>query len=240
MVHVVNDDQLTAVTPAEAPGPVVVSLTSQFGTASAAYSFLLTPTMSVTASSAAVVYGHEQSAKVSVKLTGAHSLVPSGTVTLTYGTKMFTSILLVNGAGSWVPSSVALPAGKDAIVATYAGNKYFASVSDGTSPVHLSITKATTSAALSLSSTTVKSGSEKSLVFTVKVKPQYAGAVTGTASVQAGSTLLCKVQLKNGVGHCSPSSATALGAGAHSLKAHYGGSLNFNTSTSRAVSLTVT
>jgi hypothetical protein len=243
-VTVVDDEELTAVSPAQAFGTVSVTVHSQFGASRASlasrYSYALMPTMKVSVSPASVVYGDEEAAKVSVTVTGADSFVPTGTLTLTYGKTKLDSFTLVKGGGAWVVSSLALPWGKDAIVASYSGDQRFVPVSNAKSPVFLTVLKEATLSTLAVSPTTIAVGKEKSLVFVVKVKPKYAGTVVGPASVFAGTKVLCTLTINNGTGRCSPTSASVLAAGTYSVKATYAGGTGLIGSTSKAVTLKVT
>jgi hypothetical protein len=101
------------------------------------------------------------------------------------------------------------------------------------------VSKAASTTGLSLSSSSVAYGHEKSLVFTATVSPQYAGTPGGTVTVKAGTTALCAATVSGGHATCSPRSATVLGAGAHSVTAAYSGNSAFGPSSSPAKTLTV-
>jgi hypothetical protein len=78
------------------------------------------------------------------------------------------------------------------------------------------------------------------VVFTVTVSPEFTGTPTGTVTVSAGKTTLCKIEtLSKGKGTCSPTSATVLGVGTYSVVATYSGSAEFDSSSSSAESLKV-
>lgn len=96
-----------------------------------------------------------------------------------------------------------------------------------------------TSAALALSTATVRFGHEQGLTVRVKVTPGYAGPATGSVTVYAGSKAVCALTLKNGAGTCSPT-AKRLAIGKYQLVARYAGNVTFGPSASAAKKLTVT
>lgn len=81
-----------------------------------------------------------------------------------------------------------------------------------------------TSTTLKLSSSSVASGHEKSLVLSVAVAARFRKTVpSGTVTMMAGKKKVCSVKLVKGKGKCSPSANTLLAAGSYSLIASYGG-----------------
>jgi Bacterial Ig-like domain (group 3) len=96
-----------------------------------------------------------------------------------------------------------------------------------------------TSAALALSTASVRFGHEQGLKVTAKVIPGYAGPATGQVTVYAGSKAVCALTLKNGAGTCSPA-AKRLAIGKYQLVARYTGNVTFAPSASAAKQLTVT
>jgi hypothetical protein len=94
---------------------------------------------------------------------------------------------------------------------------------------------------LSLSNTKGTYGHLQVLRFTVRVSAASAGGgtPTGSATVVAGTKILCSVHLSSGMGSCSPA-ATALGPhGRFALVAHYAGDMTFSPSSSSLQTLTV-
>jgi hypothetical protein len=77
----------------------------------------------------------------------------------------------------------------------------------------------------------------QNVTFTAAVTSPTTGTINGMVAFKDGDTELATVSLSNGTATYTTSSLTA---GAHSITAVYGGSSNFNTSTSSAVSQTVT
>jgi hypothetical protein len=97
-----------------------------------------------------------------------------------------------------------------------------------------------TSTALKLSSSTVTSGHEKSLVLSVAVTARFRKTIpSGTVTIMAGKKKVCSVKLAKGKGKCSPSSNTLLAPGSYSLIASYGGGGGLAGSSSPAQKLTV-
>jgi len=97
---------------------------------------LLVVRRSVTAlslSASRVSYGSEEDLKftVSVRGEGPGTGVPTGSVTVESGTTILCSISLASGNGSCSPSAQALPPGRHAITAAYAGDGYFSPSASG-------------------------------------------------------------------------------------------------------------
>jgi len=87
------------------------------------------------------------------------------------------------------------------------------------------------------SAASVGYGHERTVRFTVAVKPLFGGAAaTGKVGVSVGRTL-CTVRLSGGKGSCSLASATVLKPGRYSVRAFYAG--NYLASKSGAAVLTV-
>ena len=84
----------------------------------------------------------------------------------------------------------------------------------------------------------VSYGDEQSDRLAVTVASKNGGSPAGTASIVAGSTVLCKVTISAGQGSCALTSAR-LGAGTYHLAAAYSGSLEFWPATSSAKTLSV-
>jgi hypothetical protein len=195
-----------------------------------------TSTTGLTVSPATVTYGHEKVFKLTATVTPEYAGTPTGTVTMTAGTTTLCVATLSAGTGSCNPSSgTSLGVGSHTVTATYSGDSNFNS---STAAETVKITKAASTTSLTLSTATVTYGSEKSLVMTVKVTPQFAGIPGGKVIITAGSTTLCTVTLSGGTGKCSPASQTALSTGKHTVTATYQGSTNFVTS-SASKTLTV-
>ena len=92
---------------------------------------------------------------------------------------------------------------------------------------------------LKLSAVKVTYGDEQVEQLSVTVSPQSSGTTpTGTVTVNESSTTLCTITLSDAKGSCTLS-ANKLEAGIFSLVATYGGSTNFDASTSTKETFTV-
>ncbi|MGO9180446.1 MAG: Ig-like domain repeat protein [Candidatus Limnocylindrales bacterium] len=99
--------------------------------------------------------------------------------------------------------------------------------------------KATSKTTLKLSAKKVTYGHEQTEHLSVTVSPQFAGSMpTGTVTVKASTRTLCVITLSSGKGSCRLS-AKRLNAGTYHLVATYGGSTNFDGSTSPKETLRV-
>ena len=127
------------------------------------------------------------------------------------------------------------------VTATYTATTNFAT-STGTSGVGLTVTKASTTTALSALPASVTYGSENTVVLTATVTPSTSGTPSGTVTVKSGATTVCTVTLASGTGSCSPSSDTllAVASNPYSMTASYVGDTNFTSSASSAQTLSVT
>jgi len=76
-------------------------------------------------STAKVTYGHEQSERLTVKVTGQDAGTPSGKITVKSGTTTVCTITLASGKGSCTLTARKLPVGTRTLVAVYGGNVDF-------------------------------------------------------------------------------------------------------------------
>jgi hypothetical protein len=140
-----------------------------------------------------------------------------------------------DSTGSCSPTSdTVLGAGSYEITATYEGDgTYFGSTSPQ-APLTIDQPSTTTAVTPTPSSTTY--GNETTESFGVAVTPVgVSGSPTGLVTVMAGSVPVCNftlVQSDNGVGSCTTSSDTLLGAGPYQITAVYGGDGTYGGSTS--------
>jgi hypothetical protein len=205
------------------------------------YSSPATSKTALNPSATKVTYGHEQVLHLSVTVSSAYSGSPTGTVTVAVTVKKSTTTLCVitlsAAKGSCTLSAEKLSAGAYSLVATYGGSADFKGSTSAKKT--LTVAKATSSTALKLSETKVTYGHEQVLSLSVTVSPQYSGTTpTGTVTVKESTTTLCTITLSAAKGSCTPS-ANKLPVGVYSLVAAYGGSTNFDTSTSAKETLTV-
>jgi large repetitive protein len=111
-------------------------------------------------------------------------------------------------------------------------------------PMSLTVDKATTMTALSLSDSSVAYGDESGIIFTATVMPQDLGSPTGTITVSNGNTTLCTITLPNTA--CSIVNTNAgnvtlpVSNTGYVIAASYSGDGNFKGSTSTNQTLFVT
>jgi RHS repeat-associated protein len=151
----------------------------------------------------------------------------TGTVTFKDGSTTLGTGTLSNGTTTYSTSTLAV--GSHAIKAYYNGDaNYNTSIS---TTLTQTVTKAntTTTVASSLNPSTYGA----SVTFTATVAPSTA---TGTVTFKDGSTTLGTGTLSNGSATYSTSTLTV---GSHTIKATYGGSGSYNSSTSSALTQTV-
>jgi len=99
--------------------------------------------------------------------------------------------------------------------------------------------KSATNTTLKLAPLKVTYGNEQVEVMSVKVSPEFAAPTpTGKVTISEGKTTLCVLTLLSGKGSCSLSSRE-LKPGIYHLVATYGGSTNFEGSTSAKETITV-
>jgi Bacterial Ig-like domain (group 3) len=96
-----------------------------------------------------------------------------------------------------------------------------------------------TAVKFALSAGSVKFGHEQSEKFSVDVIPAYAGPASGTVTIKAGNTVLCKITLTSGGGSCKLGQKQ-LAPGTHHVAADYQGATYFAPSASAAHTLKVT
>jgi hypothetical protein len=192
---------------------------------------------SLSLSAPKVAYGHEQSAKLSVKVTPGTGGRPTGKVAVKAGSARLCSITLGGGTGSCMLAATRLRPGTYHLTASYSGSTVY----DGSAAARHSLTVARepTTTALALSRSKVKVGHEQSERFSVTVKPGFSGTPTGRVTVKASSATLCVITLKNAKGTCTLS-ASKLRPGTYTINATYPGIRPYAASTSPRKTLTVT
>jgi hypothetical protein len=82
-----------------------------------------------------------------------------------------------------------------------------------------------TRTSLKLSASTVTSGHEKSLKFSVTVHAVFGGRPTGKVRISDGKKTVCTVSLVKGKGTCSPAAGNTIPVGKYSVTASYTGNL---------------
>ena len=86
-------------------------------------------TVTLTASASKVTYGAEQSETLTATASSVAGGTPTGTVTVTDGTRAACTITLTNGTGSCRLTATALPVGTDQLTANYSGDASYAPAS---------------------------------------------------------------------------------------------------------------
>jgi hypothetical protein len=188
-------------------------------------------------SAAKPVYGNEQAEHLSATVTSPDGGTPTGTVTVTAGQATVCTMTLTAGTGTCTASATGLAAGIYSLTATYNGDTNYAVSVSAASPVNVS--KALSATSLALSKAAVTYGKETAEHLSAAVVPQYRGTPAGKVIVTAGKATICAITLsKTGKGTCTLT-ARQLRAGTYLLTASYGGSPDFNGSTSAKKTLKV-
>ncbi len=182
---------------------------------------------------AAVTYGQSVTFTATPAVVSPGTGTPTGTVKFENGSVVIGTVTLNNGIAT-LP--INLPAGKYAITAVYSGDPTFVASTSGS--VTQTVNMAGTTTTLTKSSSTALHYGQ-SITFTAKsvaVSPG-SGTAAGIVTFEAGTTVLGSTTLSGGVAKFT---TTAVPAGSNSIKAVYGGSVNFVTSTSGSLSQTIT
>jgi hypothetical protein len=206
---------------------------------------------SLTVHPASVTYGNEHSAvfNVTVAPEFTNGGTPSGTVTVQdTSNDVLCTVTLVAGAGSCsTPNTpagdTALGVGNYQLYATYNGDSNFSGTDSSGSPQSFSISQASTTTGLKLSSATVTSGHENAERLKVQVKSKYPVALAGQVTIIAKAAhhkpvIVCVVTLNSGKGSCKLK-AKALRPETYKLTATFGGSADILTSISPKKKVTV-
>ncbi len=187
-----------------------------------------TSTISLSASPTSISPG--QGVLLTAKVTPSTA---TGTVTFSDGTATIGPVPVVAGSASTTTSSLTTP-GNHSLTATYSGDANVLGSSSSPVTVTVSTTPILTPTTTSLSASPTTSAVGQAVSLTATVAP--AGA-TGSVTFLDGSATLGTQSLSSGTATLSTSS---LSAGSHSLTAVYSGDSKFATSSSPAVTETVT
>ncbi|MFC5200271.1 beta strand repeat-containing protein [Streptomyces kaempferi] len=171
------------------------------------------------------VFGEGKVLTATVAAVAPGAGVPSGTVSFFDGATLLGTGTLAGGVATLTTSTLSV--GSHALTAVYGGSGDF---NGSTSPVDAqTVSAADTTTTLTSAPDPSVFGEAKILTATVTVVAPGAGTPTGTVSFFDGATLLGTGTLTGGVATLTTSS---LSVGSHALTAVYGGSPDFNVSTS--------
>jgi len=198
-----------------------------------------TPVLSTTTieslSARRVIYGHEQAEKVSVTVSARLGIV-TGKVAVMSDRKTACTITLAGGKGSCTIPAANFSTGPHALTAMYGGATGFAASSSAAK--HVSVVKAASRTALTLSVAKVRYGHERAEKLTVKVIPQYMGTPGGTVAITVSRIRVCVITLKRATGSCRLRART-LRVGIYQVLATYSSNPDFKASVSPKKALTV-
>jgi hypothetical protein len=181
-------------------------------------------TTTLTSSLNPSVFGEAVTLTATVKSTTTGT--PTGTVTFKSGTTSVGKGTLSAGVAKL--TTKALKVGTDSLTAVYGGSvSFFGSTS---AVLNQTVSKAGTSVALASSANPSTVG--QAVTFTATVTAATSGTPTGTVTFKDGTTKLGTGKLAGGKATFTTST---LAHGSHSITAVYGGSANYNGSTSAAL-----
>ena len=185
----------------------------------------------------------DQAIEVNVSVTGpstaSGATTPTGWVTISDDQNSCQATLSgSNGTATGTCSITVQAAGNYSLNASYPGDENFSS---SATPASTPLTVgATSTTALKLAAAKVTYGNEGAGHLSVTVSPELGGSTpTGTVTVHDSTTTLCTIELSLGQGSCVLS-GIKLVPGAYRIVASYGGSTDFDGSTSAKETLTVT
>ena len=181
----------------------------------------VTTTTSLTSSGTPTFVG--QPVTFTATVSPASGAIPNGELVTFYdGSNTLGSAATANGIATFTTSS--LPAGANAITASYAGDGTYQTSTSRTLYQTVQLNPTT----MTLSSSLNPSTYGQPVTFSVVVTPQSGtGTPTGNVSLKNGTTPFGSVVLNNGAGTMTTS---ALPAGSLSINAFYNGDPNFSTS----------
>jgi Bacterial Ig-like domain (group 3)/Right handed beta helix region len=193
---------------------------------------MVATTTSLTTTSGSITQNSSVTLTAKVSPSSGSSVV-AGNVTFLSGSSVIGTAPLSGGVASLTTTT--LPAGTDALVASYPGSSLFSASSS--SPVSITVSPAlvNTSVVLSASSLQVDAGSSVTLTATVKSVNGLTPSI-GSIDFFNGSASLGTAQVVSGVAKLSTS---ALATGTDTVTAKYIGTSTFSSSTSSMLSITV-
>ena len=181
-------------------------------------------------------YGDEQAVTFTSEVASTVG-TPSGTVVVASGaTTLCTITLPAISCSTTNPTVLGASTTPYSITATYGGGGGLGESTSG--PQILTVDPAGSTTTISVSSSPVTYGNERTVAFTAGVTAQYGGTPTGTISVEAGTTPLCAITLPSTSCSASPVALDAA-TSPYAIQAFYSGDSNFADSTSGPESLTI-
>ncbi len=186
----------------------------------------------LTASAAAVTQNSPITLVATVK-PASGTTAPTGTVTFLNGGTVIGSATLSSGVGSLTTST--LPAGADALVASYAGSSSFNASNSIPVSITVSPTLVNTAVVLSASSLQVSAGASVTLTATVKSVNGLTPSI-GSIDFFNGTVSLGTASVVSGVAKLN---TPTLAPGTYPVSAKYVGSATFSSSTSSTLSIIV-
>lgn len=181
---------------------------------------------------ATVRYGAARSTTVTLKIDGAPA---SGNVEVTQGT--WKETVAVSTKGTKVALPINAPVGTQKVTARFAGDNHSSAT---TASKSFKVTKATSSASLKLSASTVKRTKRVAATVKVGITGAPALAATGTVRIYDGKKWLGTYTLKaSHRGTLKVTLPKLTKKGTHTLKAVYAGTSNVSGKTSKTVKLKV-
>ena len=196
----------------------------------------MTSKTALSLSPATVAYGDEQAEHVSVTVSPRYGGTPAGTVTVKSGAATVCTITLASAHGACTLAAAKFPPGTTRLTATYNGSTDFTASTSAANT--LTVARAPSKTALSLSAAKATYGHEQAERLTVTVSPQHGGTPGGKVTIKAGTATVCTITLASGKGSCALA-ASKLRPGTYTLVAGYPGSSDFTSSASVRKTLVV-
>jgi hypothetical protein len=186
----------------------------------------------LTATASSTVFSQSVTFTATVMAAAPSGATPTGNVTFKDGTTTLATVALSNGSASFTTTKLAV--GNHSITVTFGGTANFV----GSSSSAESVTVSQDGTTITVSSSVPNPVFGQSVKFTAKVAAAAPGTATptGTVTFMDGATVLGTATLSNGVATLNTS---ALPVGTDSITAVYNCSVDFITSTSAVLALTV-
>jgi len=165
---------------------------------------------------------YEQSVTFTATVTPQFSGTPAGTVTFRNGTATLGTVTLNEGVAGFTTKKLAV--GTATVTATYKGSSSFTGSTSSALSQVVDLAATTTT----LTSSVNPSNPKQAVTFTVRVVPQFGGAVTGTVTFADGTSPLRTEPVNGGLAALVIST---LAPGTHNITATYSGSADLAGST---------